>query len=82
VVGEGNQLSLAINSLETRMNCGSLFVCGRGGTMEALHLYIVCLGMFVAESVLRKAVAGMMEGRAALDRTAEDGCPHIGILAN
>ena len=50
--------------------------------MEALHLYIVCLGMFVAESVLRKAVAGMTEGRAALDRTAEDGCPHIGILAN
>jgi hypothetical protein len=35
---------------------------------------------FIAESVLRKVVAGMKEGRAALDRTAEGGCPHMSIL--
>jgi hypothetical protein len=27
---------LPVNSLETRMNCGSLFVCVRGSTMEGI----------------------------------------------
>jgi hypothetical protein len=29
---------MPVNSLETRMNCGSLFVCVQSVTMEAKHL--------------------------------------------
>ncbi|MGB0076401.1 MAG: hypothetical protein WBP87_02490, partial [Candidatus Sulfotelmatobacter sp.] len=42
-----------VNSLETRMNCGSLFVGARGGTMEASHPDIA-----VAQNGGREAAKG------------------------